>query len=170
VRPERMLMHSPPPPPGRALSRCTGARPVIHPMVYRSSTGSCTGSQLEVAAPPPLPLPLPCTDPHPIFHPMMYLCSTGSCCELRPTHLASGSEQPRAPILGDFGRVGSVLGSFCPCDAVCSGFRVAGGFRVYVKGHVAHTIQTDSPIRLVPHPAANPPKMLLGSRNPLGLA
>jgi len=27
-----------------------------------------------------------------------------------------------------------------------------------------------SPIRLAPHPAANPPKMLLGSRNPLELA
>jgi len=27
------------------------------------------------------------------------------------------------PILGDFGRVGSVLGSFCPYHAVCSGFR-----------------------------------------------
>jgi hypothetical protein len=28
-------------------------------------------------------------------------------------------------ILGDFERVRSVLGSFCPYDAVCSGFRVA---------------------------------------------
>jgi len=82
----------------------------------------------------------------------------------------SGSEQPPAPILGDFGRVGSVLGSFCPYDAVCPGFRVAVEFRVYVRGRFAHTIQTDSPIRLAPRPAANPPKMLLGSRNPLGLA
>ena len=82
----------------------------------------------------------------------------------------SGSEQPHAPILGNFGRVGSVSGSYCPYDAVYSGFRVAVEVRLYVRGHFAHTFETDSPIRLAPRPAANPPKMLLGSRNPLGWA
>jgi hypothetical protein len=37
-------------------------------------------------------------------------------------------------------------------------------------GHFAHTSEADSPIRLVRRPAANPPKMLLGIRYPLGLA
>ena len=59
------------------------------------------------------------------------------------------------------------MGTFCPYDAVDSGLRVAVRFRVAVRGHFAHTIETDPPIRLAPRPAANPPKMLLGSRNPL---
>jgi len=32
------------------------------------------------------------------------------------------------------------LGSFCPHDAVYSGYRVAVEFRIYVKGRFAHTI------------------------------
>jgi hypothetical protein len=39
---------------------------------------------------------------------------------------------------------------------------------VYVRGRFACTIETDSPIRLAPRPAENPPKMLLGSRIHLG--
>ena len=42
--------------------------------------------------------------------------------------------------------------SFCPYDAVCSGFRVADRFRVYVRGHFAHTIETDPPTDSPPAP------------------
>ena len=39
--------------------------------------------------------------------------------------------QSAPSILGDFGRVGSIVGSFCPHDAVYCGFSVAREFNVY---------------------------------------
>ena len=74
----------------------------------------------------------------------------------RPTQVDIGIRATPPPILGDFGRVESLFGSFCPYDAVCFGFTVAREFRGYIRGHFAHTIQTDSPIRLACRPTANP--------------
>jgi len=94
----------------------------------------------------------------------------------RPTigqpDLISKSGQPApSSIFADFGRVGSVFGSFCPYDAVYFGFRVAREFRVYDRGHFALTIYTDLPIRLArgsPHrdPTQNVDRIL----NLIGLA
>jgi hypothetical protein len=50
-------------------------------------------------------------------------------------------------MLGGFGRLGSVLGSFCPYDAVCSRFRVAVHFRVYFGDDFAHADPTRPPPR-----------------------
>ena len=79
--------------------------------------------------------------------------------------LISRSSQPAHSNLGDFGRVGSVFGSFCPYDAVYFGLWVTREFRVYVRRYFAHTIQIDLPIPLARPPIAIQPKMLAGSRD-----
>ena len=61
-------------------------------------------------------------------------------------------------------------GHFAHMTRSALGLGLLLSFSVYVRGHFAHTIQTDSPIRLAPRPAGNPPRMWLASRNPLGLA
>jgi len=61
-----------------------------------------------------------------------------------------------ASILCDFGRVGSVFGACYQYDSVSFGFRVAGGVRVYVRDHFAHTVQTDDLIRLARRAAHQP--------------
>jgi hypothetical protein len=72
----------------------------------------------------------------------------------------------RAPLRTDFGRFRtSRIGFWVILLGQFAGFRVAVEFRIYVKGHFAHTIQTDSPIRLAPRPATNPPKLFLRSRH-----
>jgi hypothetical protein len=68
----------------------------------------------------------------------------------------SESGQPAPSVLGDFGRVGSVSEPFCPHDAVYFGFKVACEFEVHVRGHFAHTIHTDLPIRLARPPHCDP--------------
>ena len=67
--------------------------------------------------------------------------------------LISRSGQPASSILGDYGRVGSIFGSFCQYDAVWFGFRAYREFRVYIR---VILLKRFSPIGLARLPRCHP--------------